>query len=791
MRNGASLARFPRIVAREVVLGACLLVSIVAFLFLKPLRARGIFGSDILLEFMPNRAYGFARLLRGEIPLWNPYQFCGYPFVASLQSGIFYPLNMVFLAGVDRGFLWSAIVHVFLAGLIAAAAVFVETGDAAASMLAGTTCMLSGTFLVRIYAGHITITTGFPWLVLTIAAFHRALRIRSRRALAVAGVAFGLQVLSGHPAIANCSVVGLTVLATLHIVREPTARAAARAGVSGISCVVLGGVLAAVQVVPTALYLRSSGRSTGVAYDFATSASFPPEGLVTLVAPGFFGDVATTEYWGRWYLFEVLAYNGIAPLVLVVACARVASSRTRDFAFVAIVTLVLALGRYTSLYGSLYRWIPIISFFRGPGRFLLLTNIAISLGAGFALSTLGNDKTARDRSLRGACALATFISAVLSGAWLILSIERGGSQSLLWKMIVNRIALDSDHFDDVGPLTPSFYQNAYVGSSGSLLRGAFVAAAVAGLMLFGMRLWRRALFGAGMVAITVADLLIASSHYVRSYGPLATGFPRDVAAVLGADQPLHGLPPRIASSSKTEDLSVGSLQGIAHVGGYDPALPRRYVEYVNALAGQPLDDQVVIPEPCRPGRLFRLMGATEVVVSPKDKPPYPDSHLLLEVGDRAIYRLDDPMPRAFIVHEVEVESDPAKRLERLASPEFDARTRAILDAPLSLDFVPAGSADEDRVTVTNSNPERIGIKVSATSPGILVLTDTYDPGWKAAVDGRPSQVVPADHLFRGIPLPAGVHTLELWYDRRPLLAGAAVTLIGTPIVLLAILRGRR
>jgi len=55
------------------------------------------------------------------------------------------------------------------------------------------------------------------------------------------------------------------------------------------------------------------------------------------------------------------------------------------------------------------------------------------------------------------------------------------------------------------------------------------------------------------------------------------------------------------------------------------------------------------------------------------------------------------------------------------------------------------------------------VETDSPEDGLLVLTDTYYPGWRAFVDGREEHIVSADYLFRGVPLAAGKHSVEFVY----------------------------
>jgi uncharacterized membrane protein YfhO len=75
----------------------------------------------------------------------------------------------------------------------------------------------------------------------------------------------------------------------------------------------------------------------------------------------------------------------------------------------------------------------------------------------------------------------------------------------------------------------------------------------------------------------------------------------------------------------------------------------------------------------------------------------------------------------------------------------------------------------------------------ATAPGLLVVSEVYAAGWVASVDGAPVPILPTDHALRGIPLPAGEHTVELFYEPPALRLGLLVSAITWAGLLLAML----
>jgi uncharacterized membrane protein YfhO len=58
---------------------------------------------------------------------------------------------------------------------------------------------------------------------------------------------------------------------------------------------------------------------------------------------------------------------------------------------------------------------------------------------------------------------------------------------------------------------------------------------------------------------------------------------------------------------------------------------------------------------------------------------------------------------------------------------------------------------------------------------LVVIADTYYPGWRAWVDGAPSPIYPANLSFRAVAVAAGVHVIDLRYQPTAFSYGAALS----------------
>jgi uncharacterized membrane protein YfhO len=90
------------------------------------------------------------------------------------------------------------------------------------------------------------------------------------------------------------------------------------------------------------------------------------------------------------------------------------------------------------------------------------------------------------------------------------------------------------------------------------------------------------------------------------------------------------------------------------------------------------------------------------------------------------------------------------------------------------------------VDITRYEPEQVEISLALDSPGWLVLTDSYYPGWQAKLDGQPVEIFPADILFRAVRVPAGKHVLLFEFRSRSLELGAVVSGVGLIILLVGL-----
>ena len=164
-------------------------------------------------------------------------------------------------------------------------------------------------------------------------------------------------------------------------------------------------------------------------------------------------------------------------------------------------------------------------------------------------------------------------------------------------------------------------------------------------------------------------------------------------------------------------------------------------------------------------------------------------------GDVKIYANQDLLPRATVVTQT-LQADGPEQAAALLQEQLARRPSGpVLTVVEGMEPLQASSGGPGAAEIISYAPERIEIHTSGNVPGLLVLADAYYPGWHASVDSREVPIYPANVLFRGVPVPAGEHSVIFTFEptgwRLGLIAGGAALVLTTALGLLAVWGFRR
>ena len=110
-----------------------------------------------------------------------------------------------------------------------------------------------------------------------------------------------------------------------------------------------------------------------------------------------------------------------------------------------------------------------------------------------------------------------------------------------------------------------------------------------------------------------------------------------------------------------------------------------------------------------------------------------------------------------------------------------------LDAPSPAVTVEA-NGHAARIVSVRERTATMATTVETAVPAVVVWSRTFFPAWRATIDGHAAEVTVFDGHLVGVPVPAGVHDVSVWWPRGPLFVGLALSVIG---LVAAVVIGRR
>jgi hypothetical protein len=764
-----STKRHPAV--RELVPAAILLLATLGF-FWRILFTGDAWkpagGGDLVSFLFPTYRFAAASFGGGILPLWNPHLYSGAPFLADMQTGLFYLPNLIlFLIAPEfdyEALQWMVVLHVFLAGLLMYLCLrYLEPGRPVripAAMAGAIAFMFSDLYIVHF--GNLNLVAVAAWLPLIFLLFWRALRARSLGLAAGAGAVFGLSTLEGHLQITLYTGLALAVATAVEAV---IARRSGRGWAWSILALIITAAVAiglsALVLLPTFEYARLSPRAE-LPYREAARYSLEPGLLGEMLVPALFGSREPSLYWGVWDRVAV-GYLGIFPLILAgLAVLMRRGRRVALFASLAVVAFLLALGGASIVHGWAYRLLPGFDQIRAPARAIVLVDFALAALAALALDLFLGPLDLKARGvLRGAWrGLVWFgAAAILIGAawaYLVIYQAQGGDTVLFWR----------------------------VSAAGSGVIFALLMLAASLAWLGARRSGRLRLRTLAWLAVGLIFLDLAS---VGAYSDLGTKPPTE-----GFDHPeiiefLEGDPEFFRIDSRTDvwgvwQPSLALLAGLYDVGGVDnPLVIADVARFWEGTGG-------------RSTRLYDLLGVRYVLGSKEVTLDWDKFSLAFDGDpDVDVYHNEMALPRALVVHQATVAADHEDAWTQIQEPGFDPATTVVLEGGNAVDLQQAVQAS---VEVVRYEPNVVEIEVDSEAEGYLFLSDPYYPGWRAEVDGEPATILRANYAFRAVAVPAGSHRVTMAFRPGTWYAGLGISVFTAAVLLIlgvwvVLRRGRR
>jgi hypothetical protein len=159
---------------------------------------------------------------------------------------------------------------------------------------------------------------------------------------------------------------------------------------------------------------------------------------------------------------------------------------------------------------------------------------------------------------------------------------------------------------------------------------------------------------------------------------------------------------------------------------------------------------------------------------------FPKFKYLAHLPGHELFENRTVFPRFFLVHQARAARSIQEARDLVLRHKIDLRQIAIVDQPMQL----AAASGSDEVKTMRYEPNALEVATQSSRGGLLVLSETNYPGWKAWVDDQPAPIYSTDIALRGVIVPAGAHRVRMAFHPWILPASLGISL--ATAILLAI-----
>ena len=732
--------------------------------------------TDSVFMFQPFLQHTRAAL--PDIPLWNPYTMGGRPFQANSQAAALSPFSV------------PAYVLPFWDSLALMAALKLFVAAFGAFLLARTFGMrFAGALMCGLVFGFslwsvswVSWTTMSIWALLPWLCMLAELCVRRPGPLPFAGLAAvtGFQFLGGHPSTSFQVMVSVTAFWVVRaFVSRPLRERDLPLRLFTLgAALVTGTALAAITLIPF-VELLSHSIDLKARTAAASDAHEPARYLLWIFLHDWWGRGSRVPLEFASSLEEHAWYVAALPLMLAV-CALVLRPSRERIVVAATGLIALAVAAGIPPFFTVVKALPGFDAARN-GRLAVIAVLCVAVLAGWGLEEVTGSVERRRRAALIACTILFAVPFVAAA---------------------RRISLDA--FGDAlrvsfGFATPAPDAGAAI-RLGSLLEWLVLGAAA--LVLLWLRLRGRlgaTAFVALAVGLVVLDLFKAGMGYNPAIEDSQAVQPVTPAiSYLQSQRParfagLHPEAPITLAVPIPPDVAM--RYGLYDARGYDFPVEERYGGlWRRVIAQSPACNYAFCPESAgrspRALQALGLLGVTDLLQNRRD-PPLSGFQVGYAGPDARVYRNPAALPRAFLVDRQQVVDGANAARNTVTAAGFPARSVAVTEQ--RIDGIPEGTAASSpgRAEIVHYGDERVDVETQAARRSLLVLTDSWFPGWKAEIDGHDVPIERVDYLIRGVAVPAGAHRVEFRYQPASWRAGWILSLLALIAILTAALVGWR
>lgn len=716
--------------------------------------------ADVPSFMYPMQTLASDMIKSGQLALWNPYILAGNPLLANFQSAPYSIVNIFYFL-TDKVNAWG--IQIIFQHIAAAIFSYILLRywkvSKLGSALGGIIYAFSGFNLIwSQWNGHALSAAFIPLLLYLEDRFLTENKLKFG---AFISVVLGLQIYSGYPQVVLYTALAMGILFVFRIFPEfkSIKRVLLKTLTLALFCLV-GIGLSAPQWLPGAELLATSQRA--VEFHPFEWAFLPWSKVITFIASDFYGNHATNNYWGAQDYTSNIGFVGVVGFMMTVLSIRFLKLKKEVFICLVILIVSLLLAFPTPL--SVYLWKSGILGLNAASahRSLILWNLSVALLAAFGFDSLDSKKSLKLRDKIFPIAIV-FLMILGFGFYAYIVRSKTTYGASVFPIAMRNLVIP----------TAVFLASSAIIVLKERLRFILVGLVIIELFYFGWKF--TPFFDKNMIfpKTPILEYLIAQEKPFRVTGNKV--IPMNMRMSYGLESP-EGYdavyPESISKLISTMNDVSSETSFTGRYGTIDREeshiLDLMNTKYFLALK---LDDR---GNPSVDGE-----NILETYKNPKFKKVFEDKSVMI-LENKNVF------PRAFIVYDWEVVADEKETLNKMLDSEYPLRKKIIISKEVP-DLNPRDRYYEDSIVkYLKYKEESSMLEVETKSSGLLFVSDTFYPGWKAYVDDQETEIYLADFAFRAIMVPSGKHKVEFKYAPESFYNGLKVAAVSTLVIILTI-----
>lgn len=686
--------------------------------------------SDIPSLLYPWRSFAIDQLRNLKFPLWNPYYFAGMPLLANFQSAVFSYVNLLFLF-LPKALAWS--LGVMLSPLLTMMAMYIflrhKKLGKIPGLLGSLVFSLSGfeiAWLEYNVHGHTAL-----FLPLLLLAIDKIMEGRNRLWLFLLPLLVAFQIFAGYiPVVIYSYLVCIFYVCYFYLFPQFKKRQINWKKFFSLFLFWAWGLgLASIQIFPGYELIKNSIRLIDPIVLASEASYLPLKNLVTFIAPDFFGNPATGNYFGKAFYDNFYFFAGTGTLILVIFSLFYLKKEKNIFFW-----WLMLLFSFTLIFRNpVGVFLEKLLFLSGgvAARALFIADFSLAMLAGWGMEKfLANDKKAR------------------------------------WKIIVS-IVMVSIFFIFAAKVASQIESpiNRLVAQRNLVIPFFFMIVCVFTLAVGQMTRFDLAIPGGLVFLILVSVQLLYSAKKYLPFSKRELLFPTTpVIEFLKSEQKKTKEPFRVELGEVIPQNFLMPYR-IETISGSDALLPKKMGEFLSLVETGKVQERISRVHLLRNynSPLFSLLNVKYILAkktdekgyfSPAGKPPStflnPRYKLVFEDKTVQVYEDSKFLPRAFWVHDDEADI---------------------------LKIIPPKISKNDKIDWLVYESDKIILKIESKEPGFIFLANNFFPGWKAFVNDKVTTIDQIEYSFSAVKVPSGRSLLTFEYKPKSFLYGSMISLL--------------